>query len=217
MEDNGIIYPKTSDYLNANNTLNHTGLTDLEKRALEERRPIVQRDTALFLQQMIRFKKPKHVLEIGANFGYSALCMALASNHDMKIDTIEYLEENVHEAQKNFKQFDIQSITIHHMDAIEFLDALSEDYITDFVFIDANKADNPKYVEKIKNHMPETGIILVDNILWKGQVSGQTEIQKRYRSSTKSLKEFNEWMMNHPEFDSQILPIGDGLMMSVKR
>lgn len=216
MNDNGILHLKTLEYLNDNNSLTHDFLSNLEKRAEDEHRPIVQKEMALFLQQIVRMIRPKQILEIGTNFGYSTLCMALAIDETVQIETIEYLEENVIEAQKNFDALGIKNIKIIHSDALSYIQTVDESKVFDFVFIDANKSENQDYVEGLDKNLKKGSVLIVDNVLWKGQVTGQTEISKRHKNSTKAIRQFNEWMLGNKHFHSQILPIGDGALLAIK-
>ncbi len=211
MQDNFIIYPETFAYLKELNPFTNEFLLKLEAQAIRENRPIVQRDVAIFLQLLLRISRPKRILELGANIGFSACCMSEALNQDVAIDTIEFNPENVLVARKNVPK----NVHVIESEAIAFLEQCRTSY--DFIFIDANKKDNQRYIELCESILAENGIICIDNILWKGRTAARSLIDENSIESTTEIRAFNRWMMAHPSFNSQILPIGDGIVLAVKQ
>lgn len=210
MTDNSIIYPETLFYLNEQNQFNDPKLLELETIAKSENQPIVQREAAIFLMMLCRIQRPKRILELGCNIGFSACCMSTALDHQVQIDTIEFKADNVERARKNLSN----NVSIHHRSALDYLDSLSASDYFDFVFIDANKKENQNYVEKLEAHLSKNALICVDNVLWKGRTSSRSLIEEHAMDSTQAIRHFNQWMSQHQSFHSQILAIGDGLLLA---
>lgn len=215
MQDNFIIYPETTAYLNSLHTLKNDRLEILEKHALENDCPIIQRDLAVFLNFLVTLRQPKRILELGTNIGFSSTLMALVSKHII-IDTVEFKRENVLLAEKNHKEFNVDNqINVHLSDAVEFVQNLTYKY--DFIFIDANKKDNEDYINFVLPHVEQGGLICVDNLLWKGRTTAKSLVTEGSLESTTEIRKFNKWLVNHKELITQILPIGDGISLSIKK
>ncbi len=182
----------------------------------KEERPIIHRSVALFIKQIISMKKPNRILEIGMNAGYSAICIAQGLKEQGMLDCIEYREDHIIIAKNNFDKFDVsKKINVIQGRAEELIvDKLKEE-MYDIIFIDADKKGYPLYLEYAIKHLNEKGIILVDNLLWKGNIYSEDEWIKG-KPSTITIKAFNESFMKMDGFISQILPIGDGLGYAVK-
>lgn len=211
--DNGIVYPKTAQYLNNFNGFSDNRLNRLEQIALDAGEPIVNHSSAQLIMTLVRQKQPARILEIGTNIGFSASCMAIAANRPLQIDSIEFDPERARQAREWFatERF---PVTVHEMPALTYLDSLTNTDMFDLVFIDANKRENKHYVEGIEDHLTLHALVIVDNVLWYGRVSGQRQIDDRQLKSTSAIREFNDWMMRHSKFNTVIYPIGDGLMIA---
>ncbi|PID26746.1 MAG: methyltransferase [Candidatus Cloacimonadota bacterium] len=184
----------------------------LYKSQRERNRPIIKRDGAIMLQQYVLAKEPKLVLEIGTNGGYSAICMAKVLNHKSKLHTIDFRWDHLKIAKKNFMDFGvIDKIVTHQGYAKEVIKNLNLKF--DIIFIDADKGGYPDYLEYATKYINRNGIILVDNLLWKGTVFSK---EPSVSPATKTLQEFNKVFMNLNGFKSIILPVGDGLGVAVK-
>lgn len=215
MTENFILYPETISYLSSIHTFPDARLEMFERFALENDCPIVQRDLALFLNFLVTLKQPKRILELGANIGYSSTIMGLACKHVI-IDTVEFKEENVELARKNHIQYELDDrINVHYSDALEFLKNCTNIY--DFIFIDANKKENKEYIERILPLTEKGGLICVDNLLWKGRTTAKSLVTEGSLESTVEIRKFNKWIVNHSEMLTQLLPIGDGISLSLKK
>lgn len=211
MIDNFIIYPETLQYLAKINPFTDKRLLELEAIAIKENRPIVQRDVAIFLQLLLKMNRPSSILELGANIGFSSCCMSQALDNNVQIDTIEFNPANVAVARENVPA----NVAVIESEAIAFLEGCEKQY--DFIFIDANKKDNQRYIELCESRLTANGVICIDNILWKGRTAARSLVDENSMESTQEIRAFNRWMMEHPSFDSQILPIGDGIILAVKK
>lgn len=163
------------------------------------------------LSMLSKLTQPKNILEIGTFTGYSALCMAEGMQADGELHTIDNNEE-LHDLQR--KYFDASAygkqIIQHTGDAKEIIPNLNS--IFDLVFIDADKKSYQTYVELVLPKMKSGGLIISDNVLWKGKVAEEADV--KVDKHTKSLRAFNVFMKEHPELESIILPIRDGLTLS---
>lgn len=208
-----------------NNDLNNylENLIDLRKEKTdklflsqkEEKRPIVYRAVSLFFKQMVETKKPSRILEIGMNAGYSAICLAERLEPEGKLTSLEFREDHIAIAKQNFENFNLaDKIEVKQGRAEEILLSMGNESF-DMIFIDADKKGYPFYLDYAANHLSKDGIILVDNLLWKGAVYSEDQ-KTQQKPSTRTISEFNEAFMQLEGFISQILPIGDGLGFAVK-
>lgn len=190
----------------------------LVEYAKEHRVPIIDELSIQVLLQLLHIYEPKQILEIGTAIGYSALRM-----HEIvpytKIVTIEKNERMYKLAMKNIKQYrSLDQIELIHGDALEQLKRLrSQSEAFDFVFIDAAKSQYKNFFKLINPMVPSGGIIISDNVLFRGFVGARVEeVPKRFKTIVNNLIEYNQYVMKHEQYYSSILPIGDGLLISVK-
>jgi len=165
------------------------------------------------LSMLAKLIRPKFVLEIGTYTGYSALCLAEGLQEEGKLHTIDHNEE-LHDLQR--KYFDASGfgkrIVQHTGDAAKLIPEISREF--DLVFIDADKKNYPTYLEQILPKLKPGGVILSDNVLWSGKV---VEELKPDDLDTKALLEYNQLLNEHPQLETVLLPIRDGLTISRKR
>lgn len=190
---------------------------EMELYADENKIPIMEISGMEAMIQFLRIKQPKKILEIGTAIGYSALRMAHALPNT-KIVTIERDEERAHLAKHYFQQFDhYGQIHLVKGDALE-AEELARNYGPyDAVFIDAAKGQYKKFFELFSRFVNEQGIIITDNVLFKGLVAEEAIQHKRTDQLVKKIKVFNEWLMSQPDYYTIILPVGDGVAISQKR
>lgn len=194
-----------------------TFIKQLETYAKEHHVPIMEPLGIDFLQQMIRLHKPKRVLEIGTAIGYSAICMA-QSDPDCHIVTMERDKERYEEAIKNIEQANLHDrIEVIFGDALETGEALLEEEPFDLLFIDAAKGQYKRFFELFTRTLTEDGIILSDNVLFKGLVANNPEDGTNKAKIARKIEAYNDWLIHHPDYKTTIVPIGDGVAISVKR
>lgn len=163
------------------------------------------------LSMISKLIQPENILEIGTYTGYSALCMAEGMQSDGKLHTIDINEELYDLQRKYFDRSDYGDRIIQHVgDAKEIIPKLDASF--DLVFIDADKRGYKNYVEIVLPKMNSGGLIISDNVLWKGKVVDENAEKADKR--TESLKAFNVFMNNHPQLETILLPIRDGLTLS---
>ena len=190
---------------------------DMEKYALEHHVPIMESTGIETMLQILRIKSPEKILEVGAAIGYSALRMAVALPAT-KIITIERDEERALLAEKNIHDLNMEKqVYLLIGDALEIEEQVSTYGPFDVIFIDAAKGQYKRFFELYSPYLSENGLIITDNVMFKGLVAEEDIEHKRTAQLVKKIKQYNEWLMSHPDYHTVILPVGDGVAISIKR
>lgn len=190
----------------------------LENYASEHRVPIMESDGINFLTQLVRIHQPKTILEIGTAIGYSALRMHEAHPTSM-ITTLEKNEDMYQIALKNISNHGKQQqIEVIHGDGLDLISQLIvKKKMFDFVFIDAAKGQYQRFFTAVQPLIRAKGIIVCDNILFKGYVADENKtVSPRLRKLAKKIHHFNAWLLEQTSYHTSIIPIGDGVSISVK-
>lgn len=189
----------------------------MEEYAEKNGVPIMELAGIEAMLQLLRIQKPTSILEIGTAIGYSALRMAQAVP-SCKIITIERDAERYELAKQYIqKAGKNEQISIIKGDALEVKAIIKEYAPFDAIFIDAAKGQYRKFFEIYSQYLSNDGMIITDNVLFKGLVCETDFENKRIRSLVKKINDFNIWLMNHPDYYSVILPVGDGVAITKKR
>ena len=163
-----------------------------------------------FISQLIR---PETILEIGTYTGYATLCLAEGLTKNGKIHTIEINEELIDFQKKYFDKSKFKNQIFTYIgDAIDIIPKLKLKY--DLIFLDADKANYPNYMEMVVPKLKRGGVLVADNVLWNGKVLDYQ--QKRDDIETKGIKLFSELVKKNSSLQTLLLPIRDGLMMCRK-
>ena len=195
--------------------MNKDELLIIKNRALENHIPIIMDDTLEVIAEILTKIKPKKILEIGAAVGYSAMCFSEYLPEGGKIDTIERDEERIAEAKENFEKVGIKDkIHLYEGDAVEILPTLNEKY--DMVFIDAAKGKYPFFLEQALRMLNDKGVIIADNVLYKGYVMSDYNKHKQ-RTAVRNLREYIARVNENANLNTKILEVGDGLAVSYKK
>jgi len=195
--------------------MNKEELMKIKEKALENHIPIIMDDTLEVIAEILTKIKPKSILEIGAAVGYSAMCFSEYLKEDGKIDTIERDEERIKEAKENFIKVGVDDkIELYEGDAVEILPTLNGKY--DVVFIDAAKGKYPFFLEQALRMLNEKGVIIADNVLYKGYVMSDYNKHKQ-RTAVRNLREYIARVNEDANLDTEILEVGDGLAISYKK
>ena len=182
----------------------------MKEKALENHIPIIMDDTLEKIIEVLNEEKPKRILEIGTAVGYSASCFAIYS--DAIIDTIELDEERAKEAIENVKKVEVADrINIMIGNAVDILPNLKGEY--DIVFIDAAKSKYSIFLSEGKRLIKNGGLILADNVLYKGYVMSDYNKHKQ-RTAVRHLREYIKEVTEDPNLSTEILEIGDGLAIT---
>ena len=175
-------------------------------------RMICGKHQGIFLSMISKIIKPKKILEIGTFTGYSTLCLAEGLEKEGEIDTIDNNYElkkiqnyffNLSKLQDKINQFTC--------DAIEILPKLKDKY--DLIFLDADKKNYLNYLNLIVPLLSKKGVLISDNVLWSGKV---ISVNENNDSETEILKKFNHKLSNHKNLETVLLPIRDGISLSMK-
>lgn len=185
-------------------------LAAMEEKAMETNLPIVGRLVGRFLYLLTRLRQPTLVVELGSGFGYSAYWFARALGVRSKVVLTDYSEENIAYARRVFGE-------TGHSDRAEFRvgDALKigrEYENIDLLFIDIDKY---QYLDAIRAMLPrlsESALVIADNSLWHGMVAEEGGGDK----DTEGISRFNDFMFNHEEFFTSIVPLRDGVLLAYK-
>lgn len=190
-------------------------IEEIKKKALEDHIPIIMDDTLEVVGKILEKIKPKTILEIGTAVGYSAIRFSEYLNENGYIDTIERDEERVKEAKQNIKDLGLdEKIHIFEGDALEILPTLAGPY--DVVFIDAAKGKYPIFLSEALRMLANNGIIIADNILYKGYVMSDYNKHKQ-RTAVRGLREFLKNLNENENLTTEIIEVGDGLAISRKK
>jgi predicted O-methyltransferase YrrM len=191
-------------------------LKDLEKLCLKNRIPILDRDAADFLKLQLKIKKPKRVLEIGTAYGFSTLLTAKNTPLTTEIVSVEIDVERAETARREIAKTAFgDKITIKIGDALDVLLYLNKKF--DFIFLDAAKGQYLYLFEYIFDLLEPGGILLADNVLYKGKVLSDKKTKHKNRTIVNNLKEYLEIVMNHPKLDSTLITVGDGMALSRRK
>jgi len=195
-----------------------TLLAEMEQYAKEHNVPIMESVGIEAMLQILRLKQPEAILEVGTAIGYSALRMAYALP-DTRVVSIERDEERLDLAKKYIKEAEKESqIHLIYGDALEVEQQVSSLFgAYDVIFIDAAKGQYKRFFEMYSAMLRPGGIVITDNVLFKGLVAAKEIENKRIRNLVKKIDDFNRWLINHPGYDTVILPVGDGVAISIKR
>ena len=192
--------------------MNKIELEKIKMKALENHIPIIMDDTLEVIAKILKEKNPQRILEIGAAVGYSAICFSEYLVDKGLIDTIERDEERIIEAKENFIKAEVaDKIILHEGDAVEILPTLNNKY--DVVFIDAAKGKYPFFLSQALRMLNNEGIIIADNILYKGYVMSDYNKHKQ-RTAVRNLREYIKETTENPNMETEILEVGDGLAIS---
>ena len=184
----------------------------IRQKALDEHIPIIMNDTLEVVDKILTEIKPTRILEIGTAVGYSAICFSKYLQPDGVIDTIERDAERVAEARINIAEAGVKDkINIYEGDAVEILPTLNEKY--DVVFIDAAKGKYRFFLKEALRMIKPSGVILADNILYKGYVMSDYNKHKQ-RTAVRNLREYIKEVTENPNIETEILEVGDGLAVS---
>ncbi len=188
---------------------------EMEDYAARHNVPIADREVAAFLEITARAMRARQVLEIGAAIGYGALFLAQAVGAEGMVVTIEPDEERIALATDFLTRAGVrEQVHIERGYALEVLPQMADGSF-DVVYMDAIKEEYSDYLLHAVRLLRVGGVIVADNVLWKGQVAGQL-LDEGQRASTEALRAFNQTLVNHTQLRAQVLSVGDGIGYGVK-
>jgi predicted O-methyltransferase YrrM len=217
-DKDAIVPPYITEYLRAKTVHDDEFLHELEKYAEINSVPIVEPETARFLSVMTEIKKPQKILEIGCAIGYSSILMSEGLADGGKITTIEYNNDMVNIARENIKKAGLsETITVIEADAKEYLSYIDDDEVFDIIFLDGPKAHYIYMLDECVRLLKKGGLLISDNVLYKGMIADDNHVVRRKITIVKRLRKYIDALMAHPKLKTSLLPLGDGVTLSVKK
>lgn len=192
-------------------------LGDIEAYANERRIPIIPHETAVFLNMIVGQIKPQHILEIGTAIGFSGSLMAQHIGKDGHLTTIDRFDIMIERAKANFERMGLKDqVTLLEGDAADILPTLTGPY--DFIFMDSAKAKYYEFLPYCMDVLKVGGMLVIDDVFQGGTIlDDEKEIPKRVRKIYRRLNKLMETVLNHPALETSVVPLGDGLLMIVKK
>ncbi len=212
-----IIDERLATFINSLDSGNAPYLNELERYAKKTNVPIIRTEMQSLLKFLLAMKEPKEILEVGTAIGFSALLMSEYSPKDCHITTIEKYEKRIPIAKENFKKAGKEeNITLLEGDATEILQTLEGTY--DFIFMDAAKGQYINFLSDILRLLKVGGLLISDNVLQDGDIiESRFAVTRRNRTIHARMREYLYELKHHEALETVILPVGDGVTISVKR
>ena len=189
----------------------------IEKEARSTYVPIIRKEMGALLKVFMAMQRPKNILEVGTAVGYSSILMGENTDADTKITTIENYDKRIPIARENFVRAGMENkITLIEGDAGEVLKTLAGPY--DFIFMDAAKAQYIVILPDIIRLLAPGGVLVTDNVLQEGDIiESRYGVTRRNRTIYDRMREYLYAVTHSDELQTSIVPIGDGITISVKK
>ncbi len=212
-----IINERMSVFIDSLDQGNTPFLDEIEKYAKETQIPVIRKPMQSLLKFLLEFSKPKRILEVGTAIGFSALLMNEYAPQDCHITTIEKYEKRIPIAKDNFRRGNAGGrITLLEGDAAQILKTLDNSY--DFIFLDAAKGQYVHFLPDILRLLEQGGLLVSDNVLQDGDIiESRFAVRRRNRTIHARMREYLYELKHHPRLETVILPVGDGVTLSVKK
>ncbi len=211
-----IVDERIVTYLNSLASENSPFLESLEREARRERIPVVRKETQGLLKLLLAMSRPKEILEIGTAVGFSTLLMEECNPEPCKITTIENFPKRVLAARENFRRAGKQdAIELIEGDAALVLKELSGPY--DLLFLDAAKGQYLHFLPDAYRLLRTGGVLVSDNVLQDGDViESRFAVARRNRTIHKRMREYLYELTHAAGWTTCVLPVGDGVTVSIK-
>lgn len=190
-------------------------LCELESLAEREHIPIIEKESLALLLFMVELLKPRKILEIGTAIGYSSIQMAFACE-EASIISIEKREKMASMAKEHIEQSGLSSrIQVIESDAVLALSELNDHF--DLIFIDAAKGHYQKFFDLSIDKLNEGGVIISDNVLFRGMVCSMERTPRRMRTIHHRMNDYLDYLTTHEDLTTSIVPLGDGMALTCKK
>ena len=212
-----IVDERLVTYINSLDRGNTPFLNQLEMDALKDQVPVIRRETQSLLKVLLTIKMPSRILEVGTAVGFSALLMSTYAPENCRITTIENYDKRIPIARENFKKAGKEEqITLLEGDAREILKTLEGPF--DFIFMDAAKGQYIHFLPDVLRLLSRSGILISDNVLQDGDIiESHFAVERRNRTIYTRMREYLSALKNSHVLETSILPLGDGVALSVKK
>ena len=213
-----IVDERVISYINSLDTGNSDICNQIEKEALKDNVPIIRKEMGSFLKVLIALKQPHNILEVGAAVGYSSILMSENMPKDCHITTIENYDRRIPVAKNNIARAGKENdITLIEGDAAEVLKELKSGSY-DFVFMDAAKGQYINFLPDVLRVMMPGGLLISDNVLLEGDIAqSRYAVTRRNRTQHTRMREYLYVLTHSDEFITSIVPVGDGVTLSIKK
>ena len=211
-----IVDERMLDYILSLDKDSSTLVRTIEQEAIRDYVPIIRKESQSLLRVLLKIKKPGQVLEVGTAIGFSAILMGECLPESSHLTTIEKYEKRIPVAKENFKRAGMEDkITLLEGDAVEILKGLEGPY--DFIFMDAAKGQYIHFLPEVLRLLAPGGILVSDNVLQDVDVvESRYAVVRRNRTIHSRMRDYL-WTLKHMEgLETMVLPIGDGMTVSVK-
>lgn len=212
-----IIDERMAAFIDSFDKGNTPFLDEIERSAREAQVPVIRRSMQGLLKFLLELAKPKSILEVGSAVGFSALLMSEYAPEDCRITTIEKYEKRIPVARENFRRAGQEErITLLEGDATEILKALEGSF--DFIFMDAAKGQYIHFLPDILRLLAPGGLLVSDNVLQDGDImESRFAVTRHNRTIHARMREYLYELKHQPQLETVILPVGDGVTLSVKK
>ncbi|MDP3386407.1 MAG: O-methyltransferase [Eubacteriales bacterium] len=179
--------------------------------------PIIHKEVAQLIRLLIRLTGSTRVLEIGTAVGFSSIFMSKTiDNENGYITTIDRNKKFIALAKENLIKYSHKTpITIKEGDATEILSGLTQEY--DIIFMDAAKSKYMAFHEIALKLLRPGGLVISDNVLYQGMIANDDLVVRRQRTIVRKMRQYLEFLHTDPSLETSVLPIGDGLAISLKK
>lgn len=211
-----IVSERITSFINSMNADSVGIVGTIEKEALADEVPIIRKETKEWMKTMLCIKKPMRVLEVGTAVGFSAIYMNQYLPEGAHITTIEKWEPRIEQAKINFQRAGVEGrITLLKGDAADILKELDGSF--DFIFMDAAKGQYIHFLPDVIRLLEQDGVLVSDNVLQDGEIlDSKYVVDRRNRTIHTRMREYLYTLKNHEQLETSIIPIGDGVALSVK-
>ncbi|MBO5087907.1 MAG: O-methyltransferase [Lachnospiraceae bacterium] len=211
-----IVDERITSFINSMNKDDEGIVALIEKEALADDVPIIRKETKEWIKTMLCIKKPMRVLEVGTAVGFSAIYMNQFLPQGAHITTIEKWEPRIKQAKINFERANVtDQITLLEGDAADVLKTLEGEF--DFIFMDAAKGQYIHFLPDVIRLLAKDGILISDNVLQDGEVlDSKYVVDRRNRTIHTRMREYLYTLKNHELLETSIIPVGDGVALSVR-
>lgn len=213
MIDDNINYEYIIRYIRGVLKKSSGHIEEMEAFAKEYEVPISQPETIKLIEILIKLGRMSNVLEVGSAIGYSAIRMAKAGAKH--IDTIEINTDAVRVARSNIEKAGLSGvINVIYGDAKDVLPTMDGEY--DMIFVDASKGQYNEFFPNCMRMLKSGGLLVSDNVLYKGMTATDELVRRRKITIVRRLRAYIDMLCSHPELETDILPLGDGVALSIK-
>lgn len=212
-----IVDDRMTTYIHSLESPESEIIETIEREAIESYVPIIRKETQSLLKVLLLLKKPVKILEVGTAIGFSSILMSEYMPPNGHITTIEKYEKRIPIARENFKRAGKEDeITLLEGDALEIMQSLEDSY--DMIFMDAAKGQYIRYLPEALRLLSPEGLLISDNVLQDGDViESRFAVERRNRTIHSRMREYLYELKHNESLQTTILPLGDGVALSVKR